>query len=132
VLSAIPLWVQAAFWGLLGGLALLIGAGIGYFANLPQRLIAAVMAFGSGVLISALAFELMDEAYTVVSSRPASASSPEPPSTRLRTGFCRIAGHGIASAPAISSQRTTRAADSPSPSALCSTAFRSRSSSAFR
>jgi ZIP family zinc transporter len=63
VLSAIPLWVQAAFWGILGGLALLIGAGIGYFANLPQRLIAAVMAFGSGVLISALAFELMDEAY---------------------------------------------------------------------
>jgi ZIP family zinc transporter len=64
VLSAIPLWVQAAFWGLLGGLALLIGAGIGYFADLPQRLIAAVMAFGSGVLISALAFELMDEAYS--------------------------------------------------------------------
>jgi zinc transporter, ZIP family len=64
VLPAIPLWVQAAFWGLLGGLALLIGAGIGYFADLPQRLIAAVMAFGSGVLISALAFELMDEAYS--------------------------------------------------------------------
>lgn len=64
MLSAIPLWVQAAFWGLLGGLALLIGAGIGYFADLPQRLIAAVMAFGSGVLISALAFELMDEAYS--------------------------------------------------------------------
>ena len=63
MLSAIPLWAQAAFWGLLGGLALLIGAGIGYFANLPQRLIAAVMAFGSGVLISALAFELMEEAY---------------------------------------------------------------------
>jgi ZIP family zinc transporter len=29
----------------------------------PQRLIAGIMAFGSGVLISALSFELMDEAY---------------------------------------------------------------------
>ena len=35
----------------------------GYFLALPQRLVAAVMAFGSGVLISALAFELMDDAY---------------------------------------------------------------------
>ena len=63
MLSALPLWAQAAFWGLLGGSALLIGAAIGYFVDLPQRLVAAVMAFGSGVLISALAFELMDEAY---------------------------------------------------------------------
>jgi len=58
-----PLWVQAGFWGLVGGSALLLGAGVGYLARMPQRLIAAIMAFGSGVLISALAFELMDEAY---------------------------------------------------------------------
>jgi ZIP family zinc transporter len=50
-------------WGLLGGSALLIGAMIGWFARLPQRLIAAVMAFGSGVLISALSFELVEEAW---------------------------------------------------------------------
>src|SRR4051794_3887784 len=36
---------------------------IAWFAHVPQRVIAAVMAFGSGVLISALSFELMDEAY---------------------------------------------------------------------
>lgn len=59
----IPLWLQASFWGLLGGSALLLGAGIGYYAKIPQRLIAAIMAFGAGVLISALAFELMNEAY---------------------------------------------------------------------
>lgn len=58
-----PVWVQAGFWGLVAGSALLIGAAIGYFARLPQRLIAAIMAFGAGVLISALAFDLMDEAY---------------------------------------------------------------------
>ena len=57
-----PLWLQAGFWGLLAGSALLVGAAAGYFASVPQRLIAAVMAFGSGVLISALSFELMEEA----------------------------------------------------------------------
>jgi zinc transporter, ZIP family len=58
-----PLWLVAGFWGLLAGSALLLGAAAGYFARLPQRFIAAVMAFGGGVLISALAFDLMDEAY---------------------------------------------------------------------
>ena len=55
--------MQAGFWGLVGGSALLLGAGIAYVAKLPQRLIAAIMAIGSGVLISAVAFDLMDEAY---------------------------------------------------------------------
>jgi ZIP family zinc transporter len=58
-----PLWLQAGFWGLVGGSALLIGAVLGYFVRIPQQAIAAVMAFGAGVLISALSFELMDEAY---------------------------------------------------------------------
>lgn len=58
-----PIWLQAGLWGLVAGSALLIGAVTGYFARLPQRLIAAIMAFGSGVLISALSFDLMDEAY---------------------------------------------------------------------
>ncbi|GAB3510138.1 ZIP family zinc transporter [Spirosoma knui] len=59
----IPEWLQAGLWGLLSGGALLIGAAMGYFVNVPQRLIASVMAFGSGVLFSALSFDLMDEAY---------------------------------------------------------------------
>jgi ZIP family zinc transporter len=58
-----PLWIQAAIWGFVTGLALLLGAAIAYFVNVPSRIIAAIMAFGSGVLISALSFELMDEAY---------------------------------------------------------------------
>jgi ZIP family zinc transporter len=62
-LLLVPLWLRATAWGLLAGSALLIGAAIGYFASLPRRVIAAVMAFGSGVLISALSFDLMDEAY---------------------------------------------------------------------
>lgn len=59
----VPTWLQAGFWGFVAGAALLLGAFVGYFVRVPQRLIAAVMAFGSGVLISALSFELMDEAF---------------------------------------------------------------------
>ena len=58
-----PEVVAAGLWGLLGGSALLIGAAIPYLVTLPQRLIAAVMAIGSGVLISAVAFDLMDKAF---------------------------------------------------------------------
>jgi ZIP family zinc transporter len=58
-----PLWAQAGFWGFVAGAALLVGAAIGFWVAVPQRIIAAIMAFGSGVLISALSFELMDEAF---------------------------------------------------------------------
>lgn len=58
-----PIWLEAGLWGWLAGGALLIGALLGYYLSIPARLIAAVMAFGSGVLISALSFELMDEAF---------------------------------------------------------------------
>src|SRR3712207_4572998 len=43
--------------------ALALGAAIADFAALPHRLVAAVMALGSGVLILAVAFEPMEEAY---------------------------------------------------------------------
>ena len=55
--------IQAGLWGLLSGSALVLGALIAYVAPLPQRVIAAVMAVGAGVLISAVAFDLMDEAF---------------------------------------------------------------------
>lgn len=53
----------AGFWGLVAGIALLIGALTGYLAPVPRRVIASIMGFGGGVLISALAFDLMNEAY---------------------------------------------------------------------
>ncbi len=55
--------LKAALWGLLAGSGLLVGAGLGWFIRVPQRLIAGVMAFGSGVLISVLALNLMEDAY---------------------------------------------------------------------
>lgn len=57
------LWIQAGAWGLLAGAALVVGAAIAYAIPVPPRWIAGVTAFGSGVLISALSFELMDEAF---------------------------------------------------------------------
>lgn len=60
-------------WGLLAGSALLLGAALGWFANPRPRLTAAVMAFGSGVLISAIAFDLMDEANRVGGLLPTAA-----------------------------------------------------------
>jgi zinc transporter, ZIP family len=58
-----PTWFQAWFWGLVAGGALVVGAAIAYLAPVPRRIVAGIMAFGGGVLISALAFELMEEAY---------------------------------------------------------------------
>lgn len=55
--------VAATVWGCISGGALVLGAYVGYFVNVPSRVVAGVMAFGSGVLISALSFELMGEAF---------------------------------------------------------------------
>jgi ZIP family zinc transporter len=55
--------LAALLWGLLSGSALVIGAGIAYLFNLSHRTVAGAMAFGSGVLIAALSFELMEQAY---------------------------------------------------------------------
>ncbi|MFJ8669744.1 ZIP family metal transporter [Streptomyces sp. NPDC093600] len=53
----------AGGWGLFAGAALLMGAAVGSLVRVPPRLIALVMAFGSGVLLAAVSFELIAEAY---------------------------------------------------------------------
>lgn len=58
-----PEWAQAGGWGLLAGSALLVGAAVGYFVRVPRRVIAAIMAFGAGVLLSAVSFDLIAEAH---------------------------------------------------------------------
>lgn len=57
-----PEWLAAGGAGLLAGGALLLGSAIAWLVAVPARVVAVVMAFGSGVLISALAFELVEEA----------------------------------------------------------------------
>jgi ZIP family zinc transporter len=53
--------LTAAFWGLVGGVALMAGAGIGLVWKVPPPVVGLIMAFGSGVLLSAVAFELVVE-----------------------------------------------------------------------
>ncbi|MFE7650711.1 ZIP family metal transporter [Streptomyces phaeoluteigriseus] len=63
--------VEAGLWGLVAGSALLLGAALGYGLRVPQKVIATVMAFGAGVLISAVSFELVGEAYEEAGLAPA-------------------------------------------------------------
>ncbi|QCY48494.1 hypothetical protein GcLGCM259_2787 [Glutamicibacter creatinolyticus] len=55
--------LQALLWGTVAGSALLLGAGAAWWLRIPRIWVCAIMAFGSGVLISALSFELVLEAY---------------------------------------------------------------------
>jgi ZIP family zinc transporter len=56
--------LEAAFWGLVGGIALVVGAAIALVPRRPisERAVAFVMAFGAGVLVSAISFDLTEEA----------------------------------------------------------------------
>lgn len=58
-----PLWLEAGLWGLLGGSALFVGAGLTYLIELPTRVTAAIMAFGCGILISAVAYDLVADGF---------------------------------------------------------------------
>jgi zinc transporter, ZIP family len=61
---------EAAFWGFVGGFALIVGAVVGVKIPASKRLIGLVMAFGSGVLISAVAFDLTEEAFEAAGAVP--------------------------------------------------------------
>ncbi|WP_183294724.1 ZIP family metal transporter [Cellulomonas cellasea] len=54
-----PVGVEAGLWGLVAGAALVLGALVAWWVRVPQRVVAGVMAFGAGVLLAALAFELV-------------------------------------------------------------------------
>jgi ZIP family zinc transporter len=56
--------MTAFTFGLLCGAALVIGCAVAWKWTLPAKVVSTIMAFGAGVLISALAFELVDEAVT--------------------------------------------------------------------
>ena len=55
--------LEAAFWGLVAASALVIGAAVGIWVPISRRIVALIMAFGAGALISALAFDLTEEAF---------------------------------------------------------------------
>jgi ZIP family zinc transporter len=57
--------LAAGLWGLAAAATLVAGALIGLFGKIPRRYVALVLAFGVGALISALAFDLTEEAFRV-------------------------------------------------------------------
>ena len=58
-----PLMSGALLWGLVAGSSLVIGGAIALRFDISQRLLGLIMAFGAGVLISAVAYELVAEAF---------------------------------------------------------------------
>ncbi|MFD1739850.1 ZIP family metal transporter [Bacillus salitolerans] len=53
---------EAALWGGIAGSSLLLGALVGIFKDIPNKVSAFIMAFGTGVLIGAATFELLSDA----------------------------------------------------------------------
>jgi zinc transporter, ZIP family len=52
-------------WALLGASSLLLGALVAFAIPIPRKVLGFILAFGAGVLISAVAYELVEEAVTV-------------------------------------------------------------------
>ena len=64
-----PLLIEAFLWGAFASSSLIVGAFLALQFDLPERVIGLILAFGAGVLISAVAFELFLEARDVVEHR---------------------------------------------------------------
>ena len=54
---------EAFFWGLLAASSLMVGGLLALQIDIHERVLGLIMAFGAGVLISAVAFELVEEAF---------------------------------------------------------------------
>lgn len=58
-----PIWLTAGLWGLLGASSLLLGAAVAFAFRMPRYLTAGIMSFGCGVLISAVAYDLLEDGF---------------------------------------------------------------------
>jgi ZIP family zinc transporter len=54
---------EAFVWGTFAGASLLVGGAVALRVTLIRRVVGLVMAFGAGVLSSAVAYELVHEAF---------------------------------------------------------------------
>lgn len=61
--------LEAFGWGFLGASSLIAGGAVALLWRIHERVLGLVMAFGSGVLISAVAFELVEEAYNTTGEK---------------------------------------------------------------
>lgn len=58
-----PVWISAGLWGLFGASSLVVGAAIAFFVKMPRTVTAGIMSFGCGVLISAVAYDLLEDGF---------------------------------------------------------------------
>jgi ZIP family zinc transporter len=58
-----PIWASAGLWGLLGASSLVLGAATAFLLNMPRSVTAGIMSFGCGVLISAVAYDLLEDGF---------------------------------------------------------------------
>ena len=70
MLSNIPVWLQAGFWGWLAAASLIFGAAAASLKVLNARLITGIMSFGCGVLISAVAYDLIFTGFKSAGIKP--------------------------------------------------------------
>src|SRR5512136_1592284 len=54
--------LEAAFWGLIAASSLVIGSLLTFWLKPGRKLIGLIMAFGAGTLISAIAYDLVEDA----------------------------------------------------------------------
>ena len=66
VSSTISTISDSLLWGFVASIPLVAGAVLASFVNLKKSIIASIMAFGAGVLVAALTFSLIEEAYNLV------------------------------------------------------------------
>ena len=66
VTSAAGTLFDSLLWGFVASIPLIAGAVLASFVNLKKPIIASIMAFGAGVLVAALTFSLIEEAYGLV------------------------------------------------------------------
>jgi len=57
---------DSLLWGFVASIPLIAGAILASYVNLKKGIIASIMAFGAGVLVAALTFSLIEEAYSLV------------------------------------------------------------------
>ena len=59
-----PEMIEALWWGFFASSSLVLGGALALRFSIPSRVLGLVMAFGSGVLISAVAYDLVEDAST--------------------------------------------------------------------
>lgn len=85
--------VEAGLWGLLASSSLLLAAIVAFALPISQRVLGLVMAFGGGVLISAVAYELVEEAFTTARGAEYVAAGLAAGSVAFHTGNVWIDAH---------------------------------------